>query len=64
MKILFWFGVIASSIVLIVVGVFLVPEPEPVLIYDEAWCELMMIKPNVDWVEQETLAFSQHCLVE
>ena len=64
MKILFWFGVVASSILLIVVGVFLVPEPEPVVVYDETWCEAMMLKPNPDWVEQEILAFSQHCLVE
>ncbi|GAA6169440.1 DUF3012 domain-containing protein [Sessilibacter corallicola] len=64
MKVLFWFGVIASSVLLIAVGILLIPEPEVAPVYDEAWCELMMVKPNADWIEDETIAFSKHCLVE
>jgi hypothetical protein len=64
MKILFWFGVVASSVLLIIVGVLIVPEPEATPKYDEQWCELMMVKPNSEWIERETVAFSQHCLVE
>ncbi len=57
-------GIVLSGVVVIVSALTPVATPEPVVEveYDEAWCESMMIKPNADWQEQETIAFSENCL--
>ncbi|WP_317928777.1 DUF3012 domain-containing protein [Halioxenophilus sp. WMMB6] len=56
---------IVLSIAVLVVAAFIPVADEPVevqVVYDEPWCEAMMLKPGKEWGEEETVAFSEHCL--
>lgn len=66
----FWKPLLAIGVglsVLVLVIAALVPvnstSDEPVA-YDEQWCERMMVLPNSQWQEDQTLAFAKFCLVD
>lgn len=57
---LFWLGVILSSAVLVLAGLWL--STQPAVVYDEAWCDAMLEVPHISWQESDFTAFAEHCL--
>lgn len=57
---LFWLGVMVSSGVLVLAGLWL--STQPAVVYNEVWCDTMLEVPHIDWQESDFVAFSEHCL--
>ncbi len=67
LSVLLLVGVGLSLLVLLVaalVPVTSAPEAPQTDDYNEQWCEDMMLLPNSQWQEEQTVAFAKFCLVD
>ncbi len=52
------------GVVVVVVGLATINQSGPDVIGSDEWCEVMVLKPNKTWTDQETRSFASACLYE